>query len=380
MMLRCPVFEFAVDWRISVEFNTAIETICDYTNYGNRLQNYALRSILLKYGHCANIRMLLGVSSKWEYMIYEVRSVVQIILSMMPLGNRSLKYRRFAKSLQITSKYMPDGDFILLRQDLIQKNNNTFEKLIIGSDQVWNYQWLSKQELELRLGSFISDSHSIISYAASFGVFEIDDDVKPIFQKYLPRFKAISVREDRGAELVKEMTGLEATVVLDPTLMLPANKWLEITENFVPDDDRYILTYFLGRPSDEQECDIQSYAKAHDCHVRRIFDLRDKETYVAGPQDFVELFSKAQYVFTDSYHACCFSILFHKQFTVFNRAGMNGKSNMNSRMETLFRLFDLDSVMMDSGLAPEIDYEKVDHLLEENRRKSQNWLDKAMEG
>ncbi len=162
--------------------------------------------------------------------------------------------------------------------------------------------------------------------------------------------------------------------------MLTSDKWLEITENFVPNNDKYILTYFLGRPSDEQENDIQTYAKAHGCRVRRMLDLRDEETYVAGPQDFVELFSKAQYVFTDSYHACCFSILFHKQFTVFNRAGMNGKSNMNSRMETLFRLFDLDSVMMDSGLAPEIDYEKVDHLLEENRRKSQNWLDKAMEG
>lgn len=191
--------------------------------------------------------------------------------------------------------------------------------------------------------------------------------------------KAISVREDRGAELVKAMTGLEATVVLDPTLMLSANKWLEITKDFVPDNDRYVLTYFLGRPSDEQERDIQLYAKEHECRVRRMLDLRDKETYVADPQDFVELFSKAQYVFTDSYHACCFSILFHKQFTVFNRAGMTGKSSMNSRMETLFRLFDLDSVMMDSGFAPEIDYAKVDRLLEQHRRESQTWLDKAME-
>jgi len=140
-----------------------------------------------------------------------------------------------------------------------------------------------------------------------------------------------------------------------------------------------VLTYFLGRPSDEQERDIQAYAKAHGCRVRRILDFRDKETYVAGPQDFVELFSKAQYVFTDSYHACCFSILFHKQFTVFNRAGMTGKSNMNSRMETLFRLFNLNSVMMDSGLAPEIDYREVDCLLEQHRKESQEWLDNAME-
>lgn len=120
----------------------------------------------------------------------------------------------------------------------------------------------------------------------------------------------------------------------------------------MPKEGKYVLTYFLGHPSDEQEKSIQEYAKKHGCRIRRILDMRDPQTYLAGPQDFVELFSKAEYVFTDSYHACCFSMLFHKQFTVFNRANMTGKSSMNSRMETLFRLFDLESVMMDAGLAP----------------------------
>ena len=110
-----------------------------------------------------------------------------------------------------------------------------------------------------------------------------------------------------------------------------------------------------------------------------IFDLQDRKTYVAGPQDFVELFSKAKYVFKDSYYACCFSVLFHKQFTVFNRAGTEGKANMNSRMETLFRLLGLDSVVMDEGLAPRIDYQKVDALVEQHRTESRAWLNQAME-
>lgn len=235
-----------------------------------------------------------------------------------------------------------------------------------------------KKDLALRLGAFIPKAIPIISYAASFGVSDVDNDVKPIFQKYLPRLRSISVREDRGAELVKEMTGLDAVVVLDPTLMLNTEQWNTITRGFVPNDDLYVLTYFLGKPSDKQEQTIQAYAKEHGYRVRRILDLRDKETYVAGPRDFVELFSKAQYVFTDSYHACCFSILYHRQFTVFNRAGMEGNANMNSRIETLFRLFDLDSVVMDEGLAPRIDYKKVDQLLARHRIESQAWLDKAM--
>lgn len=146
----------------------------------------------------------------------------------------------------------------------------------------------------------------------------------------------------------------------------------------MPKEGKYVLTYFLGHPSDEQEKSIQEYAKKHGCRIRRILDMRDPQTYLAGPQDFVELFSKAEYVFTDSYHACCFSMLFHKQFTVFNRANMTGKSSMNSRMETLFRLFDLESVMMDAGLAPTIDYENVDRSLAAHREQSGAWLAEAM--
>lgn len=160
--------------------------------------------------------------------------------------------------------------------------------------------------------------------------------------------------------------------------MLSAKQWQQITNSFVPKDDRYVLTYFLGKPSKEQQRCIMEYATMHNCRVRRILDPSDPETYVAGPEDFVELFSKAQYVFTDSYHACCFSILFHKQFTVFTRSGLSKGENMNSRMETLFDLFQLDSVVMDDGIAPNIDYVRVDELLDWHRAESKAWLDNAM--
>lgn len=338
-----------------------IITIFDSGNYGNRLQNYALTFLLKRYGNVSTL----------NYRLYD--PLLKTIKTFLFFPLRRNKFHHSFKKKNAFNLFNKHIRFINRYSDC--KDNNCL--FILGSDQIWNYHWFSNSELLTFLGA--KTNAKTISYAASFGVSEVDDDVKPIFQRYLPRLKAISVREDRGAELVKEMTGLDATVVLDPTLMLTTTQWNTITRGFVPDDDRYVLTYFLGKPSDEQEKTIQSYAKAHGCRVRRILDLRDKETYVAGPQDFVELFSKAQYVFTDSYHACCFSILYHKQFTVFNRAGMEGKANMNSRMETLFRLFDLDSVVMDKGLAPRIDYDKVDKLLAQHRAESQAWLDKAME-
>ena len=364
-----------------MHYNSTIITINDLNNYGNRLQNYALAKLLSKYGktttaYCVASRT---VPVCFAVLYYPFSSFIRRCIKGVKNSNYTVLEKRHKRMCAFTKKQIPSESVFIDAFFGIMPKKNISKNYVLGSDQVWNYAFLSKRGLGLRLGDCVPEGYSVISYAASFGVSEVDDEAKPIFQKYLPRLKAISVREDRGAELVKKMTGLDATVVLDPTLMIPADTWREVTEDFVPANDKYVLTYFLGYPSDEQEQDIQSYAQKHGCRVRRILDLRDRETYVAGPQDFVELFSKAQYVFTDSYHACCFSILFHKQFTVFNRAGMTGKASMNSRMETLFRLFDLDSVMMDSGLAPEIDYAKVDRLLEQHRRESQDWLDKAME-
>lgn len=359
--------------------NNLIVTISDYVNYGNRLQNYALQAMLSEYGDTTTAHHQRNTTSNKQFIKEIVRRPISALLAHVVRKQRLLELKRYRKCLDFSKRYVPDSQFLLTDYGGLQaKKGFTYNRVIIGSDQVWNPLWITKRDLALRLGSFAPSDCTIISYAASFGVDTIDDDAKQLFQEYLPRFSDISVREFRGAELVEEMTGLPATVVLDPTLMIGADKWLDITEHFVSDDEKYILTYFLGMATEEQENSIRDYAKVHGCQIRRILDLRDPATYVAGPQDFVELFAKASYIFTDSYHACCFSILFHKQFTVYNRAKGMHVPNMNSRMETIFRLFDLNHVMTDSGIAPEIEYMKVDRLLDEHRKESKLWLDLAM--
>lgn len=358
-----------------------IVTINDNCNYGNRLQNYALSVLLSQYGKCDTVRCELFATNRFRQFLLPLHRffsfVRNFILDFKTGSFSEVRKRRFNCS-EFTNNYVDNTTYTVTSVRGLYPRG-LFDGVVLGSDQVWNYRWLTQDGLAIRLGSFVPQHIPVISYAASFGVSDVDDEtVEAVFRKYLPRLKAISVREDRGVELVRKLSEREAAVVLDPTLMLSTEQWNGITRGFVHLNDRYVLTYFLGYPSEAQERVIQEQAKILGCRVRRILDLRDKDTYVAGPQDFVELFSKAQYVFTDSYHACCFSILYHKQFTVFNRVGMEGKANMNSRMETLFRLFDLNSVVMDEGLAPRIDYEKVDQLLARHRAESQAWLDKAM--
>ncbi len=367
-----------------------IITLNDLVNYGNRLQNYALTKILENYGevntaYCAGFRNMPAWCARIFHSTVQLAKEIIGGIKARDIGSTLTHYR---KCRNFTKKYVPDTELSIDVKHGARPKKYLSSTFIFGSDQIWNYANANSQDgaklFSLYLGSFLPQRSNCISYAASIGISKKPNEmICDLLNEYLPRFSAISVREFAGEELIKDITGLDAQVVLDPTLMLTAEQWISITEEFVAAEDSYVLTYFLGKPTDKQQSDINSYAETHGCRVRKILNLSDSETYKAGPQDFVELIAKAEYVFTDSYHACCFSILFHKQFTVFNRSFNNtlvsGKTSMNSRMETLFKLFGLNTVVMDYGLSPFIDYEKLDVRLSEYRKLSAHWLEQALE-
>ena len=359
----------------------AILTINDDGNYGNQLQNYALSKILSSVSAVSTIRMFLRTESKMKHRLLTATLPLYTrkqILKSVQIATNKVRQNRI-QNFKAFSRLIPSGKYRLSvgAGFEIASRGSEPSKIVIGSDQVWNYRWVSTDELKLRLGMF-APSEMLMSYSASIGLDDIDNELKPLFKEGLSRIPHISVREDRAAELVKEIAGREAAVVLDPTLMITRDQWEGVFTGFVPEGDRYVLTYFLGRPSDEQERIISSVAKGLDVRIRRINDTRDCETYAAGPAEFVELFAKAQYVFTDSYHACCFSILYNKPFKVFNRAGFDGKASMNSRMRTLYRLFELEDLMGDIEALPIYDWNRVNTLLTKHRAESRDWLESAL--
>lgn len=359
-----------------------ILTVNDQSNYGNRLQNYAIQKLLGRFSHdvvtvygylgCNNSFALLKKKMKRKFLHpLKTRLFAGLPSSRQLLGRQRRRFDEF------TARYINDTRCSVSSVSGLEAKGQKPGIFVLGSDQIWNDRWLTPSDLVLRLGGF-SAQEPVISYAASFGVDEVEDNYKKIFESYLPRLSAISVREEKAVSLVKSLSGQQAQVVLDPTLMLSPDEWLTITNGFVPDDDRYVLTYFLGKPTAAQDARIRQYAEANHCRIRRILDPSDPETYVAGPAEFVELIQKAQYVFTDSYHACCFSVLFNVQFKVFSRSGIEKKSNMNSRMETLFHLFELGKTMEDEDNSKPIDYEKVNRLLDSLRNQSNEWLFNAL--
>src|SRR5690606_19316447 len=95
---------------------------------------------------------------------------------------------------------------------------------------------------------------------------------------------------------------------------------------------KYLLTYFLGAISKENEERISQFAKEKDLEIIHLANIRDLNAYTADPSEFLDYIYSADMFVTDSFHGSVFSILFEKPFAVLEREG-NVKS-MSSRIDT----------------------------------------------
>ena len=131
-------------------------------------------------------------------------------------------------------------------------------------------------------------------------------------------------------------------------------------------------------------CDKNEHFKKKIEQLRKKYEILDvrasqkngRELSV-GPSEFLYLIRNAEIILTDSFHATVFSIIFHKKFITFNRPGLN----MNSRITSLAELLNLRKLVTESGDfdgETEIDYFNVDKILREERRKSYDFLEKAL--
>jgi len=351
-----------------------ILTINDDDNFGNRLQNCALQELLRPYGDVTTV--LIG-TDRGHQLVRRVKQICKDILEIPRLGKMGVsRLRRHLAFYRFTSVFVPNTHVSMSDQGVV-RTSRTVGKVCIGSDQVWNYSfaWLAPT-LKYRLGASF-ESGQLLSYAASLGVSSVDEEYQPIFQEYLSRIPRISVREIAAQQALQPFVKQPITVVLDPTLMIDDEYWHKIAARNKT-KGKYVLTYFLGEVSTQQKNEMQAYADTHGCTIKRLNDVTDVETYSAGPREFVSLFKDASYVFTDSYHACCFSLIFGKNFKVYSRNG-GALRNMNSRMATLFTLLDLDEALLEKDSRyPAYDYDVIRPKLLGLQRQSEQWLRESM--
>lgn len=272
------------------------------------------------------------------------------------------------------------------------KGAENYDAIIVGSDQLWTPAGIKSKFYNLL---FVPEHIRKISFATSFGVGNVPDVQKKTTAEYLKRIEYLSVRETRGAEIVKELTGRKATVALDPTLLYTGKKWNDIFPYERQIEGKYILAYFLGNNEEHRDA-VERLQKETglkivtipfmDIFVERDLSFGNEKLFNVGPIEFLNLIRGAEYICTDSFHGSVFSILNHKQFITFNRTNSNDKQTRNSRIDSLFGLLGLEKRRYQSGINlkdamdSSIDYDSVDEKLEGLRNETFSFLRNALSG
>lgn len=302
-----------------------ILTFTEGTNIGQRLQNYALQQVINSL--FSEVQVL---TIRQGYPFNLIKRNIKNTISFFKNPIQQIRgYKRQRKFSLFNEKYI---QFYPVEMPFSANNSifaQEFDWFVAGSDQIWNPNspFVSKNYF-LTFAKY----HQRLTYAPSFSVDEIPLDKINEYKKYLQGFKHITVREDRGAEIVKKLTNVPVEVVLDPTLLLERVEYDKIKKIYSERPlEKYILALYLG---DRPQNDIDVISKQIGYKVFYI----EKDSEI-GPDEFLDVIDHAELVLTDSYHVTIFSIIYQRPFINFTRSGI-GKT-MNSRFETLYRMLNI---------------------------------------
>lgn len=246
---------------------------------------------------------------------------------------------------------------------------------IAGSDQIWNPHYGNGTDPAYYC-SFVGDSRRCISYAASFGLSVLPDADIPFVKEHLKNFRSLAVREKTGVAIA-ETLGFKATQVVDPVLLLSREEWQQICAPRAEAAD-YLLVYDFLQNVPQVEILAKRIARSEGLWIISLNDDKpcryaDKNVNNAGPQEFLSYIRHARHVLCTSFHATAFSVIFGKDFYTFP---MKGHKN-SSRMTDFLSSVDLASRFVADTLPEEflpVDYEHVYSLLDEEIRRSKEWL------
>lgn len=377
----------------------AIVTGYHIKNYGSALQAYATQRVIND----------MGIEN--ECIQYQKKNDLNQALRIfnMPLLRtkiagikKKLYAKKYANTLgknfetrnKIFDKFVEENFKISEKcygYEELQNKIKEYDAVLLGSDQVWNPLNFGSHYYTLE---FVPDDIPKIAYAPSFGVSKIPNSQKKQTAKYLNRIEYISVREKKGKEIIKELTGKEVPVVLDPTLLLELSQWKTVYEEEKIVKEPYIFCYFLGANQKHREFAKRLQKQTGykivtlpymDEIVKSDFNFADEQLYEVGPSEFLNLINHAKYVCTDSFHGTVFSILHHKEFFTFNRYEESKKASTNSRLKSLLGLLEIENRLCKSDIDVEeirkekINYDEVDKKLTSLREESMKYLKNAIE-
>lgn len=359
--------------------------------YGGVLQNYALQTVLKSLNHePVTLRCAWG---KKKDLFHTIKNKISLIAHrVLKIDTISITKKQdeyITKNVKpFIERYItitPENDSAeTLYNSAIREN---CDALIVGSDQIWRREFPYLEECYLNFAQELELKR--IAYAASFGVdeWEYDKELTARCSSLAKKFNAISVREKSAINLCNEYLGVESELVLDPTMLLEKDHYIKLIKEAGENKSEGDLFSYVLDKNPEKEAAIITLSKRLD--KRRYECMPEFETsylnIIKHPEKSVyppvtrwlRSIYDADCVVTDSFHGTVFSIIFNKPFYVIvnNRRGA-------ARFTSLLSLFGLENRIVTSAdniaLDKPIEWDRVNLILEEMKKKSLAFLQKAL--
>lgn len=358
-----------------------------HDNYGGLLQAYALKTTLERLGHQVEIvnRRRGNIGVKRRIKLFIKRMIGRSSKFPLTEGQQKIISQH---TRSFTQKYIVDITKPVYSTADLKEIASNYDGFVVGSDQCWRPRYSPK--ISNYFLDFLDNPETLaLSYAASFGVdsWEFTEEQTAVCKSNMHKFNAISVREKSAVELCKRHLGTDAVHVLDPTMLLLKDDYIRLIDQEKEKTSTGRLLHYVLDSSEAKESLIEHIAgrlgyevfSAHQKKKPNASTIKNIEDCVFPKvTTWLQAFKQAEFVVTDSFHGTVFSILFNKPFVVV--ANMKrGKSRFDSLLD-LFGLQDrlisnLDEVDKDDVMKlPEIDWTRVNNIVEERREKSLEFL------
>ena len=326
-------------------------------NYGNALTNYALHAFL---------------RAKGKKMV-----VLDNYCTLTPVK----QFKKFAEEQYVlSSEYFPNYDYEML--------NKCCDTFIVGSDQNWNYNYAKYYEYDnYFLLDFVEEGKKKVSYATSFGNAGAAAPAE-IGTELYHRFQAISVREEVGVDLCRDLYGVEAAWVLDPVFLLGEKDYdILLRGTSRAEKEPYIAVYFLDPTEEKRELCLKIQQKLGGIRLINIMDanLRAMDYYLRileydniktelTVEEWLSYFRNADFVITDSYHGTCFSMIFEKNFVTVKNREWDRFATFALFPEIQNRILENDAQYDAAEFIEDIDYDAVNRKLAVETEKSKQFI------
>ncbi|MBM6820169.1 polysaccharide pyruvyl transferase family protein [Clostridium saudiense] len=364
-------------------------------NYGTKLQAFAMQEIIKTYGMEPQIVNYFPKYDRRPHILF--KKVKNGILKNKNNDNGKNVNSKVSEKLAIRSKSVNSFDKKYNLSKSIKGYGNlkasivNYDAFICGSDQIWAEGNLITDFYSLE---FVNNKKRTIAYAPSFGTATILDKNKDKYRKFIRNIDYVSVREESGKKLIKDIAQREVKQVVDPTLLVDRKVWIDLISGVKNEiSEKYIFCYFLGISKEHRQAVEELKKKTGYKIVNLPFikcineadeNFGDYKLFDVSPEKFIKLISEAEYICTDSFHGTIFSVIFQKKFYVFERFNRGSEESTNTRLYSLLKMLKLEQQLISNPkyiLEVEnqnIDYKKVNGLLDEQRKISSKFLNEAL--